>query len=146
LWQGICVLLVFLWLITFIAWRRARAMPRAMAVNAGNAGDAPQRPPSSLRRACLADDARAAHAALLRWASLSWPEHPPRGLPGLAERLADAPLRAQLATLDRALYAPHSGSWRGEPLWRRARTKLVKPTAAEPHQDNGLADLYPRHG
>jgi hypothetical protein len=145
LWQGVCALLVFLWLITFMAWRRARAGPRAMGVEAGNAAHAPRQPPTSLQRACLADDARAAYEALLRWASLSWPEHPPRGLPGLAERLADAPLRAQLAALDRALYAPEPGSWRGEPLWRRARTKLVKPAAAEPRQDDGLADLYPGH-
>ncbi len=145
LWQGVSALLVFLWLITFIAWRRARAMPRAAGGERGNGLEPSERPPASLRRACLADDARAAREALLRWAAVNWPEHPPRGLTGLAERLAAAELRAELATLDRALYAPGRDLWRGEPLWQRARTQLVRPTATQPAKDDGLPELYPRH-
>jgi hypothetical protein len=145
LWQGVCALLALLWLITFVAWRRARGMAPDAGAKGANAPDAPQRPPTSLHRTCLAGDARDAREALLRWASISWPEHPPRSLPGLAQRLADAQLRAELAALDRALYAPDAGSWRGEPLWRRARTQLQKPAAAAPRRGDGLADMYPRH-
>ncbi len=141
LWQGVCALLVFLWLITFIAWRRARAIPHAT----GGARDNVQAPPpASLRRACLTDDTRAAREALLRWAAVNWPEHPPRGLMGLAERLAAEELRAELAALDRALYAPGRDTWRGEPLWRRAREGLVRPTPAREEKEDGLPILYPR--
>ena len=143
LWQGSSALLLFLLLITFIAWRRARAMALARVVTGATGPGAPPGPPASLHRACSADDARAAREALLHWASANWPEQPPRSLPGLAHRLADGPLGAELAALDRALYASESVSWRGGPLWQRARTGLVKPAAAESRREDGLAQLYP---
>ena len=144
LWQGVSALLVFLWLITFIAWRRARAMPRAAVGARDHAQEPPQPPPASLRRACLSDDTRAAREALLRWAAVNWPEHPPRGLMGLAKRLAAVELRAELATLDRALYAPGRDPWRGEHLWRRARKGLVRPAPAHEEKEDDLPVLYPR--
>ena len=145
LWQGLCVLLLLLWFITLIAWRRARAIPRTAGGAQDHAREAPQLPPASLRRACLADDARAAREALLQWAAVNWPECAPCGLMGLAQRLTDAELRAELATLDGALYAPSREPWRGEPLWQRARTQLTRPAATQPAKDDGLPELYPRH-
>ena len=145
LWQSVSGLLTFLWLITFIAWRRARARPGTRAATGGAGPSAPREPPASLHRACRTSDARAAREALLHWAAANWPEQPPRSLPALAQRLADGPLRAELATLDRTLYAPHPDSWWGEPLWSRARTHLVKPAAATSRDGDGMAELYPRH-
>ncbi|NCF29187.1 MAG: hypothetical protein GWP69_17515 [Gammaproteobacteria bacterium] len=144
LWQGVSALLAIVWLITFIAWRRARALGRTTAETRDNGVDAPHSPPASLEQACLADDARAATEALLQWGARNWPEQPPRSLPGLAQRLSDAQLRAQLTALDRALYAPARDAWRGEQLWRRARTQLRRPVASAPREVDGLAELYPR--
>ncbi len=143
LWQGVSVLLVFLWLATFIAWRRARAQPQAAGGERDRGLEAPQRSAAALRRACLSDEPRAAREALLRWAADSWPEDAPRSLQELAKRLADAELRAQLASLDRALYASGQGPWLGEPLWQRAREGLVRPAPARPEKGDDLTELYP---
>ena len=143
LWQGVSVLLVFLWLTTFIAWRRARTMPPGAGGGPDNAREAPQQPPASLRRACASDDARAAREALLRWAAASWPDNAPRSLHERAKHLANAELRAELTSLDRALYASGQDAWRGEHLWRRARKGLVRPAPARPERRDNLPVLYP---
>ena len=143
LWQGISALLLALWLITIIAWRRTRGRSRTGSATAGDAEVAPQRPAATLRHACLTDDTKAARAALLDWAAGSWPEQPPRNLMGLANRLADAELRAELAILDRALYAGDEAPWRGEALWQRARKGLVRPAPARPRKRDDLPVLYP---
>lgn len=144
LWQGLCALLAVLWLVTLIAWRRARALPAPAAQATESDSRTPRQSLASLERACLSGDARAAREALLRWAALNWPEHPPGSLQGLAERLVDGPLRAELKALDRALYAPAGDPWRGEPLWRRARHGLVGPAPATPEKQDDLPVLYPR--
>jgi hypothetical protein len=144
LWQGLCGLLVIFWLVTFIAWRRARGAGRVAGVVRDAHEKTPRQSLATLHRACLADDARAAREALLRWAEQSWPEHPPRSLQALAQGLADAPLRAQLAALDRALYAPARETWRGDALWQRARQALVYRAPAAPKKKDALPLLYPR--
>jgi hypothetical protein len=143
-WQGLCALLLALWLVTFVAWRRARTTPRT-AHGMGDDGHlSAHRPAATLRRACLADDPGAARNALLAWAADAWPEHPPRSLMELAKRLPDAPLRAELANLDRALYAADREPWRGEPLWQRARRGLARPAPQAPREHDDLPLLYPR--
>ncbi len=142
-WQGVSVLLVFLWLATFIAWRRARGKPQAAGGERYPGLKAPRPSAASLRHACLSDEPRAAREALLRWAADSWPEDAPRSLQELAKRLADAELRTQLASLDRALYASGQGPWLGEPLWQRARKGLVRPAPARPEKGDDLTELYP---
>jgi len=143
LWQGVSAVLLLLWFVTLVAWRRA--VPRATGAARDTAQNPPPQPPTSLRRACLADDPAAARAALLEWAAGKWSRQQPRSLMALAKSLPDAELRAQLATLDRSLYAPNQEPWRGEPLWQRARTHLVQPAAPQPTNDDGLPELYPRH-
>jgi hypothetical protein len=144
LWQSLCLALALLWVGTFIAWRRARATPGAHARAPGHGPASTPSPPSSLKRACLANDAPAAHSALLRWAASAWPEHPPRSLPALAQRVGDRKLRAEVEALDRTLYAPHDHPWQGEPLWRLAKNGLAPPPAPQPPEDDGLPALYPR--
>jgi hypothetical protein len=144
LWQGLCALLALLWLTTFIAWRRNRAVPRAADEAREKHAQAPRQPPASLRRACLAGDARAARKALLQWATSAWPEHPPRSLPGLAQRLTDGQLRAELASLDRALYASAQDAWQGQQLWQLARLGLARPAQAGAMKEDELPVLYPR--
>jgi len=143
LWQGVSAVLVVIWVLTFFAWRRARTAPTA-GEDRDSGGEAPRGPPMSLRGACLGDDAPAAREALLRWGAGSWPANPPRSLPDLARRLADAELRGELAALDKALYARSGGGWRGERLWRRARGGLVVPTRAAPEKGDDLPVMYPR--
>ena len=143
-WQALAMLLLILWLATLVAWRRARTAgagpPRTEDEASGHA------PPVSLRRACRADDAPAARAALLEWAARAWPADTPRSLVALAERLGDGTLRAEVLRLDRALYARAPESWTGEPLWRLARRGLVHAPQRDPRADHhdDLAKLYLR--
>ncbi len=140
LWQGLCALLLVLWLATLVAWRRARAASRAGADVATQDATAPV----TLKRACRDDDASAARAALLAWAAETWPQDPPGSLVALAQRLADAGLAAELAELDRALYARDPQAWQGQSLWRQARRGLKRRPSAVPEKPDDLPVLYPR--
>jgi hypothetical protein len=144
LWQGVSVLLVFLWLVTVVAWRRARARPQTAPREGDRGLEAPQVSATTLRRACLSNQPRAARQALLRWAAASWPENAPRSLQELAKQLENAELRAQLAHLDRALYASDQDPWRGKLLWQQARKGLVRPVPPRPPERDDLPALYPR--
>jgi hypothetical protein len=144
LWQAACALLLALWLVTLVAWRRARAPARGTRVTERAPSAPERRPATSLRRACLADDPHAARAALLAWAAETWPQDPPRTLVALARRLADTPLRDELESLDRTLYAPQPTAWRGQRLWQEARRGLARPAPEEPEPDEDLPALYPR--
>ena len=143
LWQGVAALLAVIWVLTLVAWRRARA-PRPMDDDGNTGGDGPREPPTSLRAACLGDDASAAREALLHWAAERWPANPPRSLPALAGRLADPELRGAIADLDRALYARGEANWKGEQLWRSARGGLVVPTRIVAEKGDELPVMYPR--
>jgi hypothetical protein len=142
-WQILCVLLAAAWLATIIAWRRARDGPRPSARARDAQADAPARGPDALRRACLAGDAHGARTALLAWAAGRWPEDAPHSLPALADRLADAALRAELAVLDRSLYASGQDAWQGQSLWKLARHGLVQAAPKARRRRDHLPMLYP---
>jgi hypothetical protein len=143
LWQGVAALLAVIWLLTLVAWCRARA-PKPADADRNTGGNTPREPPTSLREACLGDDAPGAREGLLRWAAESWPANPPRSLPALASRLADPALRAEIALLDRALYARSEEDWSGEQLWRSARRGLEAPMPIATAQGDDLPIMYPR--
>lgn len=142
-WQILCVLLAVAWLATIIAWRRARGAPRRSAPARDPQAEPPAHAPAALRRACLAGDADGARAALLAWAAARWPEDTPRSLPALADRLADSALRAELAVLDRSLYASARDAWQGQSLWKLARRGLVQAAPEARQQRDHLPVLYP---
>ena len=48
LWQGVSAVLLLLWFVTLVAWRRA--VPQATGAGRDKAQNPPQRPPASLRR------------------------------------------------------------------------------------------------
>jgi hypothetical protein len=144
LWQTVSVALALVWLLTLAAWLRARgdgtrrqAAPPAQT-RPGTAGAK-----QALREACARDDARAARDALLAWVGSVWPDRAPGSLGALATALEDEALRAGIRELDRALYAPSAGPWRGEALGREV-ARLVPPRDAGPRGDRSdLPDLYP---
>lgn len=144
LWQGVSALLLVLWLATVIAWRHARARAHTPGSAAAHQDPPKGRPLAALRHACLRDDPRGARAALLEWAASAWPQQPPRNLNELARQLPEPRLGAELAALDRALYAPDPEPWRGESLWQRARESLVRPAPAKAEKEDDLPLLYPR--
>jgi len=158
LWIGLSVALALLWLVTMLAWWRARRRrPRpvtavaAAASGAADAAPADAAPPGAappgaaqsrkqFHQACAQDDAPAARRALLAWVAAAWPEETIAGLEALASKLQDVAISAQLLELDRACYA--GVPWRGAEL-----LTLLKDLPRVPGRSRGggggLAPLYP---
>ena len=89
--------------------------------------------------ACSQNDPSAARDALLAWGKSYLGQ---RGgsltLDGLALEV-DASLRAEIGTLDRALYSAQAGSWQGESLFAAVRAQTDKGRNAEQPD----LELYP---
>ncbi|MBN2886971.1 MAG: protein BatD [Chromatiaceae bacterium] len=157
-WRWLALAFGLGWLATLGLWwwRRQRQAPEAVRDPLP-----PRTPPPDARlataRACLESacavaDAGAARAALLEWGRARWPGRAPVGLAELGTRLADAEAAAQLAALDRLLYAPPEAAesaragWDGEGF---ARVLLASLRAAESGAEAGrqgaerLPPLYP---
>ena len=147
-WEWISLGLATIWLATVAGWlwsRRSRAA-RAAAHPPGQLAPMAPRPPRDLsgeraafRAACESNDARAARAHLLAWATALWGSTP-TGVGAIAAKLGDATLADLLRDLDRACYA--GGAWQGRPL-AAALTELPAPHDEAARERDGLAPLYP---
>ncbi len=111
LWQLAIAALAALWLVTALAWRRARGTGAPAATAAAPTRRDARVERTALRRACAAGDAEAARDALLAWAQASLPEPAPRSLGALARRLDDTALVEAIGALDRSLYAREDERW-----------------------------------
>jgi len=137
--------LFVLWLITALAWIRARKRPASAPPEMEPAGIRANR--KALKQACLADDLALANQALLGWAQLLWPEDPPRSLLAVADRLEDTHARAELEAADRASFGEHTDAWRGASFWESMNRAL---STTKPSKRVGVAGkpslpaLYPR--
>ncbi len=141
-WPGVSALVFGLWLITLLAWWRARrprtVPPATPVVHRPSATQARQ----ALHLACRRHDAHAAAVALLELAKAVWPEQPPRNLGELAGRIEGD--SHAVRELDRVLYAASIESWRGEALWAAVRKGLLEQRPAASAPDEVLPPLYPR--
>lgn len=124
--------------------RREPSVPGQVAVTASKAvADVPRAGEArrDLQAACAKSDPNAAARALLAWAAVEWPDHPPRSLGAIATRLASG--ADAVRALDQALYAPGDLAWDGAGFWDIFRLGLQAKTAAAADRDGGLAPLYP---
>ncbi len=143
LWPWLAGGLGLLWLLTLGLWwrERRRQPPPPPAATAPPQAAAARR---ALARACRDHDPQRAAAGLLAWAAATWPGPPPRNLGELADRLAMG--GETVRALDRALYAPDGGGWRGETLWGAVRGGLQARTDAVSEPPSGpLPPLYSQH-
>ena len=75
-----------------------------------------------LRAACRRSDPVAARDALAAWARARWPELPPVVVSDFAARTVPPEAHAELAALDRVLYAGReAGAWDGRAAWKALR-------------------------
>lgn len=116
----------------------ARQAPRADQNGSRGNGSVARK---ALRVACEANDARGAAKALLNWAQATWPTDVPRNLATLAQRLESG--ADEVLDLERCLYAPASGAWTGEGLWRALQGELTDARAARQRHSEALEPLYP---
>ena len=144
-WEWISIGLAAVWLATIAGWlwsRRSRAArmkatpPRQPAPILSFD---PSKERAAFRAACEANDAHAARAHLLAWASALWGSAAP-GAGAIAAKVGDPAVAELLRDLDRACYA--GGPWQGRPL-AATLTELPAPTARRARGRDGLAPLYP---
>ena len=144
-WEWISIGLAAVWLATLGGWlwsRRARAarMTASAPRDPTPAGPLdPSKERTAFRAACEANDAHAARAHLLAWATALW-SAPPAGVNAVAAKIGDSAVAELLRDLDRACYA--GGAWQGRPL-AAALAELPTPTGKSTRERAGLAPLYP---
>ena len=140
-WRALALGLLGVWLVTFVAWLRAR---RSVAVvSRGHAAAPPAHPGrAAFLRASATGDFAEAERAMIGWARSERPAT--RNLGELIETLADPAQRAALEDLQRARYADLSGEGLGTRLERAFRRGLAWAAPA-PAADRGspLPPLYP---
>lgn len=140
------------WLLTLLLWwrlgsARRRDNPSGLRVSGMPAVSQRMRSIRSalraLKLACRRNDAAAARDALLDWARYEWPEHPPRSVGALAERLP-AKLAEPVRALSAVFYSPAQINWSGADLAARIDDLRRLPAQqAEPEHDP-QAGLWPR--
>ena len=110
------------WIITLGLWgwqRRARTSGKGQYKKALE----------ELNKACTESNPQNARDALLKWASLHWPDAPLLNLTDLTKLVRDVHLKKQLHILSQVLYKSDNATlWRGDELIRAVHTlKRTKP-------------------
>ncbi|HEY2036556.1 MAG TPA: hypothetical protein VGG96_06055, partial [Steroidobacteraceae bacterium] len=144
-WEWVSIILAVVWLATLGGWlwsRRSRAARVTASPPRQSRSAAPidaSKERAAFRAACEANDAHAARAHLLAWATALW-DAPPAGVNAIAAKIGDSAVAELLRDLDRACYA--GGAWQGRPL-AAALTELPSPAGKSARERAGLAPLYP---
>lgn len=98
---------------------------------------------NDLNSACAKGEPEKARDALLRWATLQWPDAPILNLSDLAQLVRDIHLKKQLQLLTQAIYKNHNKTfWRGDELWRAVRG-IQKVTAGKKRKNSSLPPINP---
>ncbi|MCC5867175.1 MAG: BatD family protein [Gammaproteobacteria bacterium] len=151
-WQLATLGLGVAWLLTLLAWWRLGNFGRHVAAGQRRLTGAPgasQRMRSirsalrALKLACRRNDAAGARDALLDWARCEWPEHPPRSVGAVAERLP-AQLAEPVRALSAVFYSPVQTPWSGAGLAARIDDFRRLPSQQAEPDDGPLPGLWPR--
>jgi hypothetical protein len=149
-WPCLSLVLGLGWLVTLIAWWRARIRvttstphkEKQRKTREDKAGESRGRLESQLKQSCLANDPLQAKSQLLAWARQRWPDAPPTSLTALA-RLCEPALAEALIELDRHVYADASAVWRGDRLWDLfQRHQAPAGNASKTDDEKMLEPLY----
>lgn len=109
---GTAALFALAWVITLILWGRQKHVKTSSKSAYKNALNA-------LHKACTQGTPQQARDALLKWASLHWPDAPMLNLNDLSQRVTDGKLKKQVQILSQVLYKNTEKTlWRGDELWR----------------------------
>lgn len=134
-WRRASEILFLAWVATLFAWwysLRPRREPRAPAQVPVHRQQA--RCLKAARKRALENDRAGARTALLDWASLQWPDAPPRNIGSLAARVS-SPLADELRKLSRLSYGPAETPWDGKALAKALRSFAVTTTDERRHGD-----------
>lgn len=141
--SGLSAGLFILWLITLIAWLRARR-PQQEPVKT----DRPAAKPVTLNKAiqalttaCENQHATEVRDALLAWANSIWEDQPPRSLEAIAQRV-DPVFSAELGKLSSHLYENPEARWDATTILQQAKKTAPVSRASDPVQEAELEPLY----
>ena len=111
------------WVITFILYVRRRC---SVVKRVGKKEEL-----NNVHKACIKNNPKRAHTALLRWAAVQWPDADILNLHQVAKLVHDSTLKKQLNVLSNVLYSKENNiQWQGDALWRSLKAYLnSKPTA-----------------
>lgn len=141
-WPFVVLALLVAWVITLIAWLRARGREPAKAKSEGLPD--PTHDVTSLRRACQKNEALNAKEALITWAGLRWTTARPQTLMAVAACVRSPDTSAALMELDRILYDENASAWtNGGHLWSCLRTETVDKKDPKARKGSQLPPLYP---
>ena len=143
-WKRATQLIGGIWLLTIVSWwwssREKTRVPKE-----------PPPPPvykqqakfiKAAKKAAAAGDKFAARAAMLDWASLQWPQRPPRSIGALAERV-EPPLADELERLSALSYGSTAHTWNGDGFARALRSIKLRQDRAPALDDDLLPPLMP---
>lgn len=127
LWRRIAEGLAVLWVLTLFGWwwsRRRPAEPVAKEPPPVPLHKQQARYLKAARKAALENDAAGVKTALLDWGRLQWPDHSPRSIGIIADRVS-APLSNELHRLAASTYG-RGGGWDGKALAAALRSFAIK--------------------
>ena len=144
LWQGISAILLLAWIITVLLWRKTLRLQAGLKKREIKSGKKEPANREAIKKACLDNNPRDTHQAILGWAAASWPQKPPQNLKEIAAYLENPTLADAFANLEETLYSPTGQSWNGRNFWQTITNNLQKkaPANSSREQKKGLPPLY----
>ncbi len=127
---GLVFLLVLSWLLFFL--NKAFPIKAFLKRKTRWRKPRPQNPKSALKAACLRNDAKEAHDALLAYARVIEPNAHFDNVSALANFYQDLRLQQEINHLLEHLYARNDISWQGRPLWQLMKTLSKKKQTKGP--------------
>ncbi len=142
-WPLVSAVLATGWLITLFLWARSKRAERvpAPAERTAPKGRSARASMKQLHAACERNDAEAARAALLDWASARFTDDPPRTLGALAARMSSE-AAAAIFELEAALYAQGERGWGGAKLAAAVGAYDVSARRPPRRAEDPLPPLY----
>lgn len=132
----VAALFAFAWVITLILWGRQK---RHKTSEKGRY----QTTLNELQKACMQAHPQRTRDALLKWASLHWPDAPILNLTDLTRLSTNATFKKQVQILSKILYKSHETIlWRGDELWRSIQ-QMKKNNTHKKENKNNLPPINP---
>ena len=143
-WPLLGVALLAAWLITLVAWLRARGRGTITAEPDPESSASLTPNPQSLRRACLKNEAWQAKEALIAWAGSRWTNTQPQTLMAVAACVSSEDASNAVMELDRVLYDTGESTWsNGAHMWSCLRSEKGEKKSGKPAKKSRLPVLYP---
>ena len=143
-WPLIVIGLSIIWLITFVAWLRARKGKTGQTATTSQPATTSTHSARDLRRACVNNQAWPAKEALIDWAAERWGSDQPQTLTAVALCVSSSETSKALMELDGILYDGNESTWTsGAHLWSCLQSETGEKKDRKSKGGSRLPALYP---